>query len=79
MTDTNHRDLTLVSQILGLPPETPITTKETSLASNVAASTLRKWAMWRRPGDLTPYIKRGGRNLYRVSDVRRFLGLEDAA
>ena len=66
-------------QLLTLPDTVPLTTRDVASVAPVTESTLRKWASWGRDGDLLPYIKRGGKNLYRPSDVRRWLGMEEEA
>ena len=53
-----------------------LTTVEVSTATGVAQATLRKWACRRGEGSLLPVAKRANRNLYRPSDVRRWLGVE---
>jgi hypothetical protein len=63
-------------EILELSDSVPLTSAEVALATGLSSSTLRKWACMRREGDLLPYAKRGGRNLYKPSDVRAWLGLE---
>lgn len=74
----SSEDLALIEKILTLPDTVPLTTEEVALAARVSESTIRKWACWRREGDLVPCAKSGRRNIYRASDVRRYLGLEGA-
>lgn len=66
-----------LGHLLELPDTILLTTKEVSRLTRVAESTLRKWSCWRREGDLIPFVKRGGKNLYRPGDVRQWLGLTD--
>lgn len=55
-----------------------LTTVEVSAATGVAPATLRKWACLKTHGTLQPAGKRANRNLYRPSDVRRWLGVDEA-
>jgi hypothetical protein len=55
-----------------------LTTVEVSAATGVAPATLRKWACLKTAGTLQPAGKRANRNLYRPSDVRRWLGVDEA-
>lgn len=66
-----------VEQILTLPDTVLLTTREVAAVTRVAEGTLRKWACWKREGDLLPKVKAGGKNLYLPSQCRRFLNLED--
>jgi len=53
-----------------------LTTEEVSAAIGVTPATLRKWSCSKADGTLQPVGKRAGRNLYRPSDVRRWLGVD---
>ena len=68
-----------LERILSFPDTVPLTIQEVAAVTRLSPSTLRKWSSWRRPGDLVPFAKRGGKLLFRPSDVRRWLGLEPAA
>lgn len=65
-----------IEQILALPDTMLLLTSEVAAATRLSTSTLRKWASWKRSHDLKPFVKRGGKNLYLPSDVRRWLDLE---
>lgn len=64
-----------VERMLELPDSVPLTTAEVAAVTTLAPSTLHKWSCWGRERDLLPHVKRAGRNLYRPSDVRRWLGM----
>ena len=66
------------AEILSAPDVVPLTTAEVAKATGLAIGTLWRWACENRPSALLPYAKRAGRNLYRPSDVRRWLGTEPA-
>ncbi len=63
------------TQILMAPDVVRLTTAEVSAATGVAPATLRKWACQKTNGTLLPAVKRAGRNLYRPSDIRAWLGV----
>jgi uncharacterized protein (DUF1800 family) len=65
-----------VAELLALPDTVLLTTAEVAAVTRVAEGTLRKWSARRNPEDLLPFTKRGGKNLYRPSDVRTWLGLD---
>ena len=62
--------------LLRAPDDLPLTTEEAGEAAGFAPATLRKWASDGDAGKLLPAAKRGGRNLYRAADIRRWLGLD---
>ena len=61
------------AELLAAPDIVLLNTTETATATGLAEATLRKWACYQTKGRLVPALKRGGRNLYRPSDIRRWL------
>ena len=68
--------MTARAEIIEAPDTVRLTAAEVSTATGVARSTLRKWACLKPHGALLPITKRAGRNLYRPSDLRRWLGVD---
>ena len=66
------------TEILTASDVVRLTTAEVSTATGLAPATLRKWACLNTEGTLQPVGKRANRNLYRPSDVRRWLGVDEA-
>ena len=67
------------TEILSADDVIRLTTAEVSAATGLAPATLRKWACLKTDGTLQPAGKRANRNLYRPSDVRRWMGVERGA
>ena len=65
------------TEILTASDVVRLTTAEVSTATGLAPATLRKWACLKTEGTLQPAGKRASRNLYRPSDVRRWMGVDD--
>ena len=73
----NNRDRLNLQEraaLLTAPDVVPLTTEQVAQATGIAPATLRKWACRGGSENLLPYAKRAGRNLYRASDVRAWLG-----
>lgn len=68
--------MTARAEIIEAPDTVRLTAIEVSTATGIACSTLRKWACLKPNGALLPVTKRANRNLYRPSDLRRWLGVE---
>lgn len=69
-----ERTLSDRAALLTAPDEVPLTTEQAAIAAGLSPGTLRKWACYPTENRLLPAAKRGGRNLYRASDVRQWLG-----
>jgi hypothetical protein len=64
------------AELITAPDVVLLNTTETATATGFAEATLRKWACYKTRGALLPTVKRGGRNLYRPSDIRAWLGVD---
>lgn len=74
---SKSEDLAARAKLLQAPDVVRLSTEEVALATGLAPATLWRWACVRPQGALLPCIKRGGRNLYRPADVRRWLGIDE--
>jgi hypothetical protein len=66
------------AEVLRTPGDTLLTSRQVAFVLGVTHGTVRRWNTPLRQGGLRPFVKRAGRNLYGVEDVRRWLGLDQA-